>query len=751
MSAPTLNRLDRNVGITNIFNLNERGIIQNFGQKVINFFDPTAALPANPTDGDFYISLATANGWVNNYLEYYDSYLATWKNIEPIEGNTVWVDFLGEYRFWDPVAVAWVSAAAILDTIPIAPPSTDKALVRWNGVAGNAVQNSVGILSDAGDLSGLTSQTLTSVAANPGGANTLWSNSAISNRYTIGADPIALSPITSTDNAVARYNGTSGKLQDSTMTVNDVGDVYIPGKLTVVGLIDPSGLELDPVAANPGGVGANTIWLDSGASNRITIGASPILRGGTTFVDNAILRYDGTNGLTQSTNVLISDANAISGVGGVMSSPTGITFTSQGTNPGTSDTIWLHNNGSVRNGSDTMLKAPATITNNVVPRFDNTNQDTLQLSGITISNGNVIGGTEGLNLVSQGSNPGDATTLWNYTGNTLYLGYQAYSALPDTYDDNSLLKVDLMDTSKYLSTGLIVSDTNLLSGPIGITLTAQGSNPGDVGTLWYDASSDLRLGNKVINQFREVMFISSGSITIPANAYNVMITLWGGGGGGGGGEGSNAITGGGGGGGGSGGEFIVNYPLPPYVAGYSMSYTVGLGGIGGSGGIPDVVGEPGGSGANGGDTSITVHTPQPHELTAIGGIGGSGGAVPFGVGTGGLGALAIIIKGYPGSGYGGAGGAGGGTGAGGNLGDNGVSSSYGGGAGGAVAGSGGGGGGGSGYYNKGSNGSTGGSSESPLLSSGAGGGGGSGGLLTGAGYVGNSGGNGGIILRYFLI
>lgn len=51
------------------------------------------------------------------------------------------------------------------------------------------------------------------------------------------------------------------------------GDAHITGKLTVDGLIDPTGLEFDPVAANPGGTAANTLWLDSGDSNRLKHGS----------------------------------------------------------------------------------------------------------------------------------------------------------------------------------------------------------------------------------------------------------------------------------------------------------------------------------------------------------------------------------------------------------------------------------------------------------------------------------------------
>ena len=50
-------------------------------------------------------------------------------------------------------------------------------------------------------------------------------------------------------------------------------NVDIVDKLTVGGLIDPTGLELTAVAANPGGT-AKTIWVNSGDSNKLYHGSS---------------------------------------------------------------------------------------------------------------------------------------------------------------------------------------------------------------------------------------------------------------------------------------------------------------------------------------------------------------------------------------------------------------------------------------------------------------------------------------------
>lgn len=209
---------DTNVGIVNEYILNTKGIVQGFGQSVNNFLDPTGGLPMAPDDGDRYISLATANGWLVNYLEIYDAKTDTWNNIAPVSGTIAWVDGVAapNLRMWDPTLAMWVSIATAGGGI-LAVPSTDNAIVRFDGVAGQ-VQDSGILITDTNDIVGV---------------------------------------------------------QD----LQVLGDTTIGGKLTVVGLIDPTGLELTPVAANPGGVTANTIWQDTGNGNRFTAGTNPLVLG----------------------------------------------------------------------------------------------------------------------------------------------------------------------------------------------------------------------------------------------------------------------------------------------------------------------------------------------------------------------------------------------------------------------------------------------------------------------------------------
>lgn len=77
---------------------------------------------------------------------------------------------------------------------------------------------------------------------------------------------------------------------------------HITDKLTVDGLIDPTGLELTPVSANPGIVGANTLWLDSTDSNKLKLGSTEVGGGG-----------GGGSGTVTSVDMAVPTGFAISG------------------------------------------------------------------------------------------------------------------------------------------------------------------------------------------------------------------------------------------------------------------------------------------------------------------------------------------------------------------------------------------------------------------------------------------------------
>lgn len=74
-----------------------------------------------------------------------------------------------------------------------------------------------------------------------------------------------------------------------------LSSLTVTGKATILGLIDPTGLEFTPVTTNPGGVQANTIWVNSTDANNLYFGASPITGGS-----------GGVNSVTAGTNISTS-------------------------------------------------------------------------------------------------------------------------------------------------------------------------------------------------------------------------------------------------------------------------------------------------------------------------------------------------------------------------------------------------------------------------------------------------------------
>lgn len=78
-------------------------------------------------------------------------------------------------------------------------------------------------------------------------------------------------------------------------------------------LLTNNGTKFIPVAANPGD--ANTLWSDSGNSNKLKKSASTVVLGPTTSVDNTIPRFDSTGGnLLQTSSIAIDDTDNITGV-----------------------------------------------------------------------------------------------------------------------------------------------------------------------------------------------------------------------------------------------------------------------------------------------------------------------------------------------------------------------------------------------------------------------------------------------------
>lgn len=113
-------------------------------------------------------------------------------------------------------------------------------------------------------------------------------------------------PVSSTDNAIARFNGTDGQtIQNSGVIVSDSDVVTIPSLTASRAVVTTAGQALGTSAATATEVGylaGVTGAIQTQIDNKVTKVASS---------DNAIVRYDGTSGQVQNSGVLIDDSNNI--------------------------------------------------------------------------------------------------------------------------------------------------------------------------------------------------------------------------------------------------------------------------------------------------------------------------------------------------------------------------------------------------------------------------------------------------------
>jgi len=73
-------------------------------------YDPTSGLPSDPSDGDRYISEATANGWTQDYVYEWDAASEEWIEFEPEEGWMVWLLF--DMVFWFFFSGGWAEVGS---------------------------------------------------------------------------------------------------------------------------------------------------------------------------------------------------------------------------------------------------------------------------------------------------------------------------------------------------------------------------------------------------------------------------------------------------------------------------------------------------------------------------------------------------------------------------------------------------------------------------------------------------------------
>jgi hypothetical protein len=137
--------------------------------------------------------------------------------------------------------------------------------VVWNNTTStNLDESSVSVASQ--NMSNLKLITLTELATNPGTDDTLWIDSATGhlmlgseNLHSVGRD--VTGPASSTDNAIARYDGiTESIVQDSSVLIDNTNNLSSAKSITFTSS-----------ASNPGAGG--TLWYNAG-SGMMNIGST---------------------------------------------------------------------------------------------------------------------------------------------------------------------------------------------------------------------------------------------------------------------------------------------------------------------------------------------------------------------------------------------------------------------------------------------------------------------------------------------
>jgi len=205
--------------------------------------------------------------------------------------------------------------------------STHRAIPRFDGILGQTLMDSGVTLDDTNNMEGVTIQKVTntvtaSLLATTGadvsvvGAAPPTVNQALVATTATAAtwQTIFQGASSSTDNAIARYDGVTGKIiQNSAVTISDTFGIFsgavIPktGNTVTASNLATTGSDVIIAGAAVPSTGQVLMAIDSTSANWQTPVSGPA-----SSTDNAVVRWDGTTGrITQNSIITIADTSGL--------------------------------------------------------------------------------------------------------------------------------------------------------------------------------------------------------------------------------------------------------------------------------------------------------------------------------------------------------------------------------------------------------------------------------------------------------
>ena len=473
-------------------------------------------------------------------------------------------------------------------------------------------------------------------------------------------------PASSTDTAVARFSGTTGKfIENSLVLIDNSGNVTGVAGLTATSLTD-SGLTASTALVSSAG---NVI-----SSSTTTAAELAFVHGVTSAIQTQFTNkisvtsaqiYAPDTGAANAYVVTLSPAPSAYTAGMVVN----FLATNANTTTSTLNVNGLGAKTLVKDVSTNLAAGDIAAGQMVTAIYDGTNFQ------VTSDLGNVVGGIVPL------AEGGTSASLTASNGGIFYSTASAGAILAGTATAGQLIQsganaAPTWTTSTYpatnaINTLLYASAANtmaaLATANSGVLVTSASGVPGIGSTLPAAVQQNINNGNLGIPFKTLTVFLTSGTFTPSATTSVVFVKMWGGGGGGGGGGASSV------GAGGAGGGYCEGFvTVTPSVG---ISVTVGAEGNGGATGANGTAGTasvfPGGTtltanggglGANNGGPSTggtatggTLNVAGQNGDSAHTGYGGDGGSAPFSFAAG-QGGRTNPAAGNAGYGFGGGGG-----------------------------------------------------------------------------------------------